>query len=241
MEPGKYYHPRHRQAIRDACTNDAVLHALRTVPDKEFKAMRQAIFDKADLRLEEEISLLRPTVETAHQRQERYNQVQRDRAPKFKSAVQPQPTNDVAQGPNRGTGFQTHSRPVPNELKVLRKKVQRLVTTEKVLNGRSAKGLEMCPPPDTFIRGTACHVIRSPSHFANGLQKKSNRLERKDTIKPTEAVRKTTFKFPANTIQPSRERPMYSWTTYTSPLDRTSLTPRRARTYSQHCSTLGRC
>ena len=36
--------------MREACTDDAVLHALRTVPDKEFKALRQAIFDKADLR-----------------------------------------------------------------------------------------------------------------------------------------------------------------------------------------------
>ena len=49
MEPNTYYRLVHRQAIKKACTNDAVLHALKTLPDKKFKALRQAISDEADL------------------------------------------------------------------------------------------------------------------------------------------------------------------------------------------------
>ena len=262
------YH--HKKALRDACKDDAVRHALNTVPEKEYRTMCQAIFDNADL---------------THQRQDEWNQLRRERAPKFKSARLPQdvqtqlrreraskfkstvrskPKNDVAQGPNGGTGFRTRPRLASNELKVLRNKVQRPVTPDskvltdrsvkglygmkmcpppevlrnklqrpvptdsKVLNDRSVKGLygmKMCPPPDTFIRGTACHVNRSPSHFAKNLLKKTIRVNRKRKIKPTDLVRKTTFKFPTTTVQPARERTRHSWTTYTPPPDRTSSTP----------------
>ena len=58
--------------MRDACTDDAVLHALRWAPDKEFKALRQAIFNNADLQLAEEIKL-RPDLEKARQQQKKWN------------------------------------------------------------------------------------------------------------------------------------------------------------------------
>ena len=202
MEPGKYYPPHHRQAMRDAFLNNAVRHALETVRGIELEAMRQAIFDNADLQLAEKIELrphafpdkmsrwaekikLRPDAETARLQQDKWNQERQERAPNFKSAVRPQPPDSVAQGPNGGHGFQTHRRPVPNQLKVLKKKLQSYVKKEfRTLAdyanscnnppGRSAQGQKMCPLPNTFIRGTGRHVSRSPSCFANGLQRRQS-------------------------------------------------------------------
>ena len=47
-------------------------------------------------------------VEEARQKQEIVEQARQERKTKFVSAVRSKPTNDVAQGPNGGTGFQTH-------------------------------------------------------------------------------------------------------------------------------------
>ena len=51
MEYNKYFPPHHWQAIRHAIINDAVRHTLEIAPLHKFKAMRQDIFDNADLRL----------------------------------------------------------------------------------------------------------------------------------------------------------------------------------------------
>ena len=188
-------------------------------------------------------------METSHQQQERSNQERRKIAPKFVSAGQPKPKTSFAQGPDGSTGFQTPRCPVTTESKVFTKKVQCSVKTEFLtlkqyedyLNnpkGRPALGQKMCPLPDTFGRDTGRYVTYSPPCFSNGLQKKTDQLERTGKIKPTRAGGKSTFKFPdgtsplacilctslkpgghvptANTVQPSRERkrtpaPTYSW------------------------------
>ena len=172
----------------------------------------------------------------ARQKQEKTNQARQKQAPKLVSAVHPQPKIIVAQGPGEGKGFQKPSScPVKTELEVFKKNVQRSVKEYRTLKqyedslqnptGRAARGKKIYPPDENFFRNTGCHVNRSPSHFADGLQKRKTRQDRNGKIQPIGAVRKTTFKFPTRTVQPASERPKYSWTTHTSSLDRTSSTP----------------
>ena len=163
-------------------------------------------------------------IEEARQKQEIAKQERQKRKTKFVSAVRSKPRNDVAQGPNEGTGFLTHRRPASTELKLLKKTVQRSVTKESLTleqyedslqnpTGRAAQGKKIYPPDENFIHNTGCHVTHSPSCFATSLLKRTTRQERTRQIKPARAGRKSTFTFPANTVQPARKQPTYTWGT----------------------------